>query len=796
MRTLLVLFFTASVSASIDDPVQAAQALVRRVVPALADKITLELLPSTGTAAMQLDSRDGKVVLRGTGGVELASALNWYLNDYLNATFDWNTYADGQIPTLPGTAPLPLPATSSVVPRRVPWSYYMNVCTLGYSLAFVPWSYWETHIDWMAMNGINMPLGFVGQEWLWAETFKSFNLSLADQASFYSGPAFLPWFRMGNMRGWGGPLTQSWLDKRKALELQLLERMRGLGMKPALGAFAGHVPASFAAKFPGAKISRSPDWAGFDAANPDTAQYADVYLLEPTDPMFATVGSRFIALQANVYGTDHIYQADTYNEMSPPTRDTDYLKRSSAAVYGAMAAADPSAVWLMQGWLFQSSWWRTPQIEAYLGGVASGKMWLLDLFGDSNPIWSKTASFYGHPFIFCTLLNFGGQQGITGNVPRIEAGMQAALDKNSTITGVGITMEGIWTNYPVFERQLQLGWAWPPTAQRELGASSDGWFARFGARRYGGGGAALPAVTSAWTLLGSTVYAGNGGGFGSAISSLPSLEGKKCATPPQGVTPPAPAGYRRRHPQDGYWDPPPAARKNTSVGECAASCDADDACRAFEVYIHFPPDRGDCYPFSDLSRPFVALDGGSRTYIKATEPAAVVAAEALPSRAAATAAAAGVTAIDATTPPSAEAASVYAQAWGLLLSAAPELSAVASYRFDVVDLGREVLAANFSAGFSAYSAAFQRGDKVVVHALAAQLLATIDDYDTLLSSDDNFLVGRWISWARAWGGDDAAKASLELNARNQLTVGDWTRARDSCASGPRTRVDVPLMTRV
>ena len=48
--------------------------------------------------------------------------------------------------------PLPLPKTSPIKPRQVPWSYYMNVCTYGYSLAFVPWEYWVKHIDWMAMN--------------------------------------------------------------------------------------------------------------------------------------------------------------------------------------------------------------------------------------------------------------------------------------------------------------------------------------------------------------------------------------------------------------------------------------------------------------------------------------------------------------------------------------------------------------------------------------------------------------------------------------------------------------------
>ena len=85
--------------------------------------------------------------------------------------------------------------------------------------------------------------------------------------------------------------------------------------------------------------------------------------------------------------------------MEPPTRDPTYLKSASAAVYGAMVKADPDATWLMQAWLFINEWWTAPEIEAYLGGVAPAKMWLLDLFGDSTPIWSRTASMYGHPFV-------------------------------------------------------------------------------------------------------------------------------------------------------------------------------------------------------------------------------------------------------------------------------------------------------------------------------------------------------------------------------------------------------------
>ena len=124
-------------------PLPAAQALLQRVLPTSYHHFELQLLDGD-TAAMQLDAAGGKVVLRGTGGVELASALNWYMNDYLNATYDWNTYAKGQLPS--GELPLPLPTTSAVTHRALPWSYYMNVCTMGYSLVFTDWNYWEKQI--------------------------------------------------------------------------------------------------------------------------------------------------------------------------------------------------------------------------------------------------------------------------------------------------------------------------------------------------------------------------------------------------------------------------------------------------------------------------------------------------------------------------------------------------------------------------------------------------------------------------------------------------------------------------
>ena len=191
------------------DPISGVQALLERVLPSsLANSFELQIIPKVNNSdVMQLSSSGRNVVLRGSDGVSLASALNWYLNDWLNVTFDWNTYADGQwdgdgtFKAATGQG-LPLPTTTPIRKRQLPFSYYMNVCTPGYSLAFVPWTYWEKHIDWMALNGVNLPLAFTGQEYVWYKIFlEDYNISLPDQQSFFSGPAFLPWFRMGNMRG-------------------------------------------------------------------------------------------------------------------------------------------------------------------------------------------------------------------------------------------------------------------------------------------------------------------------------------------------------------------------------------------------------------------------------------------------------------------------------------------------------------------------------------------------------------------------------------------------------------------
>lgn len=81
------------------------------------------------------------------------------------------------------------------------------------------------------------------------------------------------------------------------------------------------------------------------------------------------IGGAFIKALISAFGTDHIYNADTFNEMTPRSSEPSYLSSASKAVYDGMLAGDPKAIWLMQGWLFQETgFWKPPQIKALLQG--------------------------------------------------------------------------------------------------------------------------------------------------------------------------------------------------------------------------------------------------------------------------------------------------------------------------------------------------------------------------------------------------------------------------------------------
>eukprot|EP00494_Astrolonche_serrata_P000085 UN00085 len=68
--------------------------------------------------------------------------------------------------------------------------------------------------------------------------------------------------------------------------------------------------------------------------------------------------------------------------------------------------------------------------------------------------------------------------------------------KNSTMIGVGITMEGIWQNYVVYDLTLQMAWETEPL-------NIDNWILQYATQRYG----SLNSNTAeTWSLLRNSVY--------------------------------------------------------------------------------------------------------------------------------------------------------------------------------------------------------------------------------------------------------------------------------------------------
>ncbi|EKX45295.1 hypothetical protein GUITHDRAFT_51145, partial [Guillardia theta CCMP2712] len=452
----------------------------------------------------------------------VASALNWYLRYHCSVDTSWMSKFPLVLPRQ-----LPRVGRSIVKQSLVKWGYYENVCTFSYTQAWWDWERWEREIDWMAMSGINLPLSLTGQEYISQRVFRRLGLTDEQMASYFTGPAFLAWNRMINIKAWGGGLTQSWIDQQRDLQLKILARERELGMLPVLPAFAGGVPEGMKSLFPEAKFTRHGNWGGF------AEQHCCVMMVDPTDPLFLKIGKMFVEEVRAVYGSNHIYSCDTFNENRPRSEHgsvgLDFLSHSSRAVFESMRAADPDAVWLMQGWLFMNDarFWQKRELDAYLSGVPEDRMIILDLFTDVFPVWKRRDLQRPTPiekrrWVWNMLHSFGGNSGMYGRLQVISKDPVVAKKESQTMVGVGITTEGIEQNPVVYEMMAEMRW-------REQEVDVMSWVEKWADRRLGPEASRERKALGeeAWRELASTVYSCPGTQMGqvkSMVESRPRLD--------------------------------------------------------------------------------------------------------------------------------------------------------------------------------------------------------------------------------------------------------------------------------
>ena len=144
------------------ESVRSAEALAKRLIPAQAGRIVFREVPADSADTFTLLSEKGKIIIEANNAGTMAVGLNYYLNNYCNTTV--SEYAAHPV-EMPKTLPeVPEPVSVSA---KVPYRFYLNYCTFGYTMPWWGWKEWERFIDWMALNGVNMPLATTGEEAVW-----------------------------------------------------------------------------------------------------------------------------------------------------------------------------------------------------------------------------------------------------------------------------------------------------------------------------------------------------------------------------------------------------------------------------------------------------------------------------------------------------------------------------------------------------------------------------------------------------------------------------------------------------
>ncbi|KAK2609204.1 hypothetical protein QQS21_002286 [Conoideocrella luteorostrata] len=440
-------------------------------------------------------SSNGKIHVQGTSLNALARGLRHYAQNALY--LDDFMFADSHV-KVPDILPkVDTPFTGLSV---VPWRYNLNTVSFSYSYAWNTWEDWERQLDWAALRGVNIQLAWLGYEKILLDTLTEMGMKEADVISFFSGPAFQAWNRFGNVGGsWGGvgDVPKEWIEAQFTLQKKIVGRMVELGITPVLPAFTGYVPYGLRTAHPGSNFTIAPKWIDM----PD--QYTHAMFLNPQDPLFGQIQRAFIQKQIQAYGNvTNVYTLDQFNEMSPASTSTFYLENISKTTYGYVTDANPAAIWLMQGWLFYNNpgFWTQERINAYLGGVKDKtSMIILDLYAEAAPVWKRTQSFAGRPWIWCQLLDFGGNMALYGQMSKITQDTMHALQASDSLVGFGLAPEGYEGNDVMFDLIFDQAWSATPI-------ETQSYIKFWTARRYAGISTLPQSLFQAWELLRSNIY--------------------------------------------------------------------------------------------------------------------------------------------------------------------------------------------------------------------------------------------------------------------------------------------------
>ncbi|MDR2202097.1 MAG: alpha-N-acetylglucosaminidase C-terminal domain-containing protein [Clostridiales bacterium] len=552
-----------------------------------ADRFTIEVIKkdeTTGRDVFELDWAAGKPVLRGSDGVSIATAFNYYLKYFCYRDFPYTGEWDASLPeTLPAVtadafddldasdAAAPTPTTlpfRNVFPHV--YRHYGNETDVEYKYTMDVWSLdqWQRRLDWLAMNGFNMFQFDFDLRKVW--------LSLVGDSAFDTGMTAEQKAAIKSeiKKSTGGDFTPDFSNYEVAdatLDIELdkarevLKRAYAVGLEPEVKPFYGFVPfmfykdsdrnayygststGAFNADLPntilnGIRIIRGAYWLNmpqgvsisyYKSDGDDTAKAAQAVLYDKIDGLYYKHFTKVFGFD-DLGRTPIYFYKDLVNEAGFIVQHTDYPQSMLGIIEQRLMRFNPDMQNIMTTWRI-ANWQMTYLSEKHT--------LLVDLHAERNPkhnsIINGQNEFGGRKWIWDMLYNFGGNNGINSDLKLLSYAVNAKLDTDGIdfLSGVGIAPEGADTDPATYAMMAEN--TWRLNTPRSAAAATDyvaAWVRKYQQRRYGFDNVtnASAELTAAWDTLLSTAYSafyGSGtSGDGPAqnmVSAMPRLEGAK-----------------------------------------------------------------------------------------------------------------------------------------------------------------------------------------------------------------------------------------------------------------------------